>query len=127
MSLIVTGNRVSKDILIDPIVAHTGFYDVSVNNNSVDGDLIIRADGIYGNIKIDHCDFRVDLKYFSPEVWFIYHNFYVNRMHSMKQVLKDYEDGGIYSLTFNYYPNASTNLPKLAIDCLEFLKEYYVV
>jgi len=129
MTLIVTGNIFSGDIEIDAEIASGDFYDIAFTNNVVRGSAILKTREITKDILINECNICTDLKHMNPEVWFMYHNIFIDKKNPI-YILDNYTlgkvDGLRFNLPFKPKPLMSGYTIGVVTRCLEFLKKYHV-
>lgn len=125
MSMVVTGNSVDGDLNVD--VAKDCSVDVAFTNNLVRGDANIISSEAVNNVFVNGCGIKYDLEHMSPEVWFMYHNIYIDKQ-DIGKILDAYKDGKVNGLRFKmeYRPEMLTGKQTIGVvvRCLEFLKKH---
>lgn len=128
MTLVVTGNSITGNIEIEAEIASDDFYDVMFTNNRVEGNVILKTREITKDVLINECNFDTELKHMSPEVWFMYHNIFIDKKNPIT-IIDNYAlgkvDGLRFNLPFKPKPLMSEYTYGVVIRCIEFLKKYH--
>lgn len=128
MTLVLTGNRNNGNLEIDAEIARDDYYNVMLRNNMITGDVIIKTHEITKYTNINECNFETELEHMSPEVWFMYHNIFIDKKNPVT-ILNNYALGAVDGLRFNLpfkpKPLVGEYTIGVVIRCLEFLKRYH--
>jgi len=131
MAVIITGNSVSGDMDVDTSIAHNNYYNFTFTNNFIQGNCKIIASEIYRDLAVDQCTFVEDIN-MSPEVWFMYHNFFIDGK-DIKTEKDKFDKGRVTGLRFGLDAKMSPSLPLLnmytvgiVMRCVEFLQKYTI-
>ncbi len=127
MSVLVAGNTVDGDINIEAKALEESLFDIAFTNNRVTGDVNIIAGDLCKTVFVNECDIDNGLKYMSSEVWFMYHNVFIDKI-DVNRVLKAYSNGVVTRLRFNveHKPEGVSDAHTMGVvvRCLEFLKKH---
>lgn len=127
MSIVVSGNVVSGNI--STCVDDFRDLNVAFTNNLVRGDANIISSEAINNVSVNGCSIECDLEHMSPEIWFMYHNIYIDKK-DIGEILELYKDGKVSDLRFKMEYKPDTLIGKqtigVVVRCLEFLKEHAI-
>ena len=125
----ISGNSVDGDLLVDAGVVAKD-VDLVFTNNRVAGDAHIRSGELSRDICINACDYEKvpEENPMSPEVWFMYRNFYLDKK-DVREKVKQYALGKVDDLVFYFEPEEYTPIVNdktigLVIRCMNFLARY---
>lgn len=129
MSVLIAGNIVDGDINVEARLLEESLFDIAFTNNRVTGDVNIISSDLCKTVFVNNCDIDNSLKYMSQEVWFMYHNVFIDKI-DVNRVLKAYSNGVVTKLRFNVEHKPAgvfdSRTMGVVVICLEFLKKYTI-